>query len=105
MNHILDYSTVCNTARYICHNSGNHCNLIDYEKLANLSGCNSYASFTNLHRNLINSTIENDKNKQEANAEMGKYDLAEKELTILKKMGSDEAHELEEFIIKMKKQK
>ncbi|MCH7590674.1 hypothetical protein IIB34_06525, partial [PVC group bacterium] len=38
----------------------------------------------------------------EAYAEMGKFKLAEKELKILKKMDSDEAEELEEFIMQLK---
>jgi putative transposase len=42
------------------------CILIDYKKLAGLSGCDSYATFQSLHRNLINNAIENDKNKREA---------------------------------------
>jgi putative transposase len=42
------------------------CVLIDYEKLADLSGCDSYATFQSLHKKLINDAIENDKNKREA---------------------------------------
>lgn len=38
----------------------------------------------------------------EAYAEKGKFDLAEKELKILRKLGSNEADELEAFIAKMK---
>jgi tetratricopeptide (TPR) repeat protein len=38
----------------------------------------------------------------EAYAEQGKFDLAEKELEILRDLGSEEAEELEAFIAKMK---
>ena len=41
----------------------------------------------------------------EAYAEMGKFDLAEKELQILRELGSEEAQKLEAFITKMKQQK
>lgn len=40
--------------------------LINYEKLADLSGCDSYTSFQNLHRNLVNDALETDKIKREA---------------------------------------
>ena len=42
------------------------CILINYEKLAKLSGCDSYSSFQHLHKNLISNTLENDRNKREA---------------------------------------
>ncbi|WP_300465432.1 hypothetical protein, partial [Desulfobacula sp.] len=42
------------------------CVLIDYEKLAKLSGCDSYISFQHLHKNLISNALENDKSKREA---------------------------------------
>lgn len=38
----------------------------------------------------------------EAFAEMGQFELAEQELAILRKLGSDEADELAEFVKKMK---
>jgi hypothetical protein len=41
----------------------------------------------------------------EAYAELGKFDLAEKELAILRELGSNEAEELAESIEKMKQQK
>jgi putative transposase len=40
--------------------------LINYDKLAVLSGCDSYASFQDLHRNFINTALETDKNRKEA---------------------------------------
>jgi putative transposase len=39
--------------------------LINYDKLAFLSGCDSYASFQHLHRNLINTVLETDKIRKE----------------------------------------
>jgi len=40
----------------------------------------------------------------ETYAEMGEFDLAEKELEILRKLGSDQAQKLADFIEKMRKQ-
>ncbi len=40
--------------------------LINYDKLAVLSGCGSYASFQLLHRKLINTALETEKIKKEA---------------------------------------
>lgn len=40
----------------------------------------------------------------ETYAEMGKFDLAEKELAILRELGSEQAQKLAEFIEKLKKQ-
>ena len=40
--------------------------LINYEKLVYLSGCDSYASFQELHKNLVNDTLKTDKIKREA---------------------------------------
>jgi putative transposase len=46
------------------------CILIDYEKLADLSGCDSYATFQSLHKKSLNDSIENDKNKREAKSQL-----------------------------------
>lgn len=40
--------------------------IINYDKLAELSGCNSYASFQNLHENLVHDALETDKIKRES---------------------------------------
>lgn len=40
--------------------------LINYEKLADLSGCDSYAAFQNLHKNLIADALKVAKTKRES---------------------------------------
>ena len=40
--------------------------LINYEKLAELSGCDSYASFQSLHKSLVKDALEKDKIKRES---------------------------------------
>ncbi len=42
------------------------CILINYEKLAELSGCSSYESLQELHLNLINDALQKDKNKRQS---------------------------------------
>jgi len=42
------------------------CILINYERLAVLSGCSSYASFQKLHKNLVNDALETGKIRREA---------------------------------------
>ena len=40
--------------------------LINYEKLAELSGCDSYTSFQSLHNNLVHDALETEKIKRES---------------------------------------
>ena len=40
--------------------------LINYKKLADLSGCNSYATFQSLHKNLVHDALETSKIKRES---------------------------------------